>query len=482
MAPPRYDLAVVGAGSAGIGAALAAARLGLSVALVEAADTIGGAAVRAGVCNWEPGVGGTGIPYEIYRRLARAPGAVGITSIARHCLYDTDEPRFPGGEALLDPAMQYADTLRRHGARSMAQDEAFCRAHWHGVVFEPLAYAHCVREMLDETGRCTILTESACRRANVESGRLRHIDLHDGRRIRANCFVDATGDAALCRAADCRVRIGQDARSDFGEAPAPAQANPRVNGATLVYRVALAPSPGVEPLPADVPESCWWAENFPYSAICEMPNGDRLVNMLPTLSGREVLEMGMRPALAEATRRVCAHWHHWQSVFPEFQNYRIVWVAPALGLRETWRVETEYVLRLSDLAQGVDRQPHADIVALADHPTDTHGADTDRAGCGELNQPYGVPFRCLLPKGIDNLMVAGRCAGFSSIAASSCRLSRTMMQLGQAAGTAAYLAAELPCALRDLPPRTLRQSLRRQHVQLESPMPRPIETHILSSR
>ena len=73
----RYDLAVIGAGSGGIGAALAAARFGLSVLLIEKADTLGGTAVRGGVHVWEPGVGGTGIPFDIYRRLRRIPDSGG---------------------------------------------------------------------------------------------------------------------------------------------------------------------------------------------------------------------------------------------------------------------------------------------------------------------------------------------------------------------------------------------------------------------
>jgi hypothetical protein len=61
---------------------------------------------------------------------------------------------------------------------------------------------------------------------------------------------------------------------------------------------------------------------------------------------------------------------------------------------------------------------------------------------------YGIPFRCLVPRGWENLLVAGRCAGFSHIAASSCRLSRTMMALGEAAGlAAATMAAQNKSAL-----------------------------------
>jgi hypothetical protein len=77
----------------------------------------------------------------------------------------------------------------------------------------------------------------------------------------------------------------------------------------------------------------------------------------------------------------------------------------------------------------------------------------------------------LIPKGYRNLLIACRAASFSSLAASSCRLSRTMMQLGQAAGTAAALAKELNIDLPDVPPDRLRAALREQHVQLEHPMP-----------
>jgi thioredoxin reductase len=73
MSEIRYDLCVVGAGSGGIGAALAAARMGLSVLLIEKSDTLGGNAVRGGVHNWEPGVGGTSFPFEIYQRLEKIP-------------------------------------------------------------------------------------------------------------------------------------------------------------------------------------------------------------------------------------------------------------------------------------------------------------------------------------------------------------------------------------------------------------------------
>jgi hypothetical protein len=109
-----------------------------------------------------------------------------------------------------------------------------------------------------------------------------------------------------------------------------------------------------------------------------------------------------------------------------------------IGIRESYRVITDYILTEHDLVAGLARQTHSDIVAVADHPMDTHG----RGGrLRNVKGVYGIPYRCLIPKAFDNLLMAGRGAGFSHLAASSCRLSRTMMALGHAAGIAAAEAS-----------------------------------------
>ena len=99
-----------------------------------------------------------------------------------------------------------------------------------------------------------------------------------------------------------------------------------------------------------------------------------------------------------------------------------------------------------------------------------------------MKAPYGVPFRCLIPAGYRNLLIACRSASFSSVAASSCRLSRTMMELGQAAGTAAALARELGMDVAAVPPEKLREALRKERVQLEHPMPRELASLIANSQ
>jgi hypothetical protein len=137
-----------------------------------------------------------------------------------------------------------------------------------------------------------------------------------------------------------------------------------------------------------------------------------------------------------------------------------------------------HVLTEHDLDAGLTGQTHDDIITIADHCKDTHGADVHHRD-RNLKQPYGVPFRSLLPREIDNLAVACRGASLSSIAASSCRLSRTMMQLGQAAGTGVALAKTSGVSsLADVPSRNLRACLAAQHVELTWPRSPELIAHL----
>ncbi len=460
------DIAVVGAGSGGIGAALAAARAGARVLLVERASTIGGTAVRAGVSTWEPVAGATGIPFEIFLALRERPDAVACYSYGRHiCMPRPGEAPFPGGEHVIDRSVGYLDTLQRHGMRSLREDTAWARATLHGVVFEPDAYAQVAAEMLRAAG-AEVRTGVAVVGAEARDERVERIRLSDGSEVRARAFIDCTGDGALCAAVDCETMAGRDSRERFGEPHATEQPSPATNAATLIYRVMPADEERVEPLPEGVPAECWWRERFPSVSAVQAPRGGYIMNMLPTAEWREFADLG-DGLREECRRRVLAHWHNVQREFPEFRRYRLAWIAPEVGLREERRVVGEYVLTERDLLAGLSGQGHADIIAIADHAMDLHG---EGGGCRELAEPYGVPFRCLLPAGMRNVLVASRASSFSAIAASSCRLARTMMQLGQAAGTAAAMALEGGIDARDVPADALREALRRQRVQLEWPL------------
>lgn len=472
----QYDVCVVGAGSGGIGSALAASRRGLRVALLERATQLGGNAVIGGVHNWEPGAGGTAYPREIYERLYRI-GAANVWSIGRHCCWPGGEA-YPGGESLIDSRRVYADTLRRHGSRGMATDESFCREHWHGVIFEPNAYSDVAERLLLETGCCDILKGWSFKDATIDAGRVVGLTLTsasgDVRRIQSKYVVDATADAKLCQTVGCKMMQGEEDRSMFGEPSAPAVANASaVNAVTLIYRVAPIDQREIAPLTGGY-HDCVWQERWPFASIGQYPCGDLNINMLPTMDGGEFLQFvrspnGYAAAYDECVLRVRGHWHWLQNNYAEFRGYRQSWIAPTLGIRETKRVTGEYVLTQHDLLAGLSGQKHPDIVAIADHALDRHGEHNH--GIRELSQPYGIPMRALLPLGIDNVAVACRGASFSHIAASSCRLSRTMMDLGHASGVAIALAARSNLPLRDVDAGEVRAELLRDGATLFATTP-----------
>ncbi len=482
MPSGKYDLIVVGAGSGGFAAALAAGRMGLRVLLVEKSESLGGNAARGGVNNWEPGVGGTGIPFDLYKRLKRIPSAIGIYSFGRHVAWQGPEidPKYPGGEQLIDPNRRYLDSLRRFGAPPMAQAEKFRREHWHGIPYEPEIYAAEMEKMLSETGRVTVLKSTAFTDAITEGDLVREAVLDNGQSVQASFFVDSTADVLFAQKCGCPTSLGQEPRSLYQEPSAPEKPSALLNGATLIYRISPTLSPGIEPLSSDIPAHCWWSGQFPQAACTQYPNGDFNINSLPTMTGREAASLGYAAAYAECQRRIRSHWHHLQTVFPEFRSYRLSWVAPGLGVREGPRLVGQYVLTEHDLIAGLSGQRHDDIIAIADHAKDTHGADTGRAGTGEMIEPYGIPYRCLLTREYVNLAVACRGASLSSIAASSCRLSRTMFQFGQAAGTAVALALQAGIQLPQVQPGHLRQNLIDQGVELNWPRSPELITYLLA--
>ncbi len=478
MKPSRYDVVVVGGGSGGIGAALAAARMGRSTLLIERAATLGGTAVRGGVHVWQNGMGGTGIPFDIYRRLKRIPQGVAIVSHGRHgsLQRDRSQPLYPGGEFVLNPSRRYADTLLRHEpADYNLANEAAIRDKWHLVSFDPAAYLQAVHDLLARTQCCTVATGRRFTFVQARDGGIASLHLDDGQIVEADAFIDCTADGALCRACGCEGMLGQEPHDRFGEPSAPPQGGPRINGVTLVFRIGPKDIAGVDPLAPGVSEECWWAESFTWACLTQYPRGDWNVNVLPTMEGEEFLRLGYHAAYPECLRRTRAWWHWFQTAVPEYQRFGITDISPQLGVREGSRVVGEYVLSEHDLRKGLQHQGHDDIIAVADHTMDRHAQGDGGEGHAA---PYGIPYRCLVPKGFRNLLIASRGASFSSIAASSCRLCRTVMQLGQAAGTAAAIAVsqgiDLPC----VPAASLRDALRRQHVQLDWPMPSDLLRHV----
>lgn len=407
----RCDVAVVGGGSAGFAAAWSAAASGADTVLVERDGELGGTSTVGGVCSWEPVCGARGLPEMLYERL-RKSGDAGVYRFVHHAAWPEGggAPQFPGALLEVDPSAPYSATLRRHGPG--IADEKWFRANCRGVIFNPGAMAREMRAMLDETGRCRVMTGSAFESLERDGGRVAVLRLSDGTAVEPKVVVDACG--AVAKATGCELMHSE-----------------RANGASLIYRVSRACGAGAPA--AETP--CWWSTRYPQAFCATLPNGEIVVNMLPTMTGEEVRRLGEGAAYAECRRRVDAHWRWMQAKWTAFRGFGICHVAARLACRETFRVRGDYVLTGEDVRRGV--RP-ADEIASADHALDAHGGE---GFGGELSAPYGIPYRCLVAAGAENLLVAGRVASFDSAAASSCRLSRTMMKLGEAAGIAAAMAA-----------------------------------------
>lgn len=412
------DVCVVGGGSGGFGAALAAARAGAEVILVEKEAWLGGTSTSAYVTNWEPGPG-CAFALELYERLRNEPGAVAV--VPRTHSYQRDEPYgMAVGNGQHDQT--YEASLRRAGVPHEKQ----C-----SVVMKPEALAKVMETMLLEAG-VTILLNTTFNDAVLEDEVVRQIACtsKDGQQliIRASVFVDSTGGAVLCRKSGCETMLGAEPRSRLQEPSAPEEARRFLNGISLCYHIRKSAAPVAPPKPSANSEG-FGKSAFVYGVDAE----ELLVNPLPIGAGILLLDNGYEKTMEIAKERVLGHWS-WLHAYPHFQAYELVSEAPMLGIRESYRVVTDYILTESDIRAGLSRQTHQDMIAIADHPLDIHGGGP---ALKEGKEPYGIPYRCLLPKGKKNLLVACRGAGFSHIAASSCRLSRTMMALGHAAGLAA---------------------------------------------
>ncbi len=174
-------------------------------------------------------------------------------------------------------------------------------------------------------------------------------------------------------------------------------------------------------------------------------------------------------AEVEGRRQVLEYHRFLRDRVPGFERSVVVATSPSIGVRESRRVHGDYRLTRDDVLGGC-RFP--DEIALCGAPIEDHGAGGDTAwhyvGEGGV---YGIPYRCLLPQGIDGLLVAGRCFSATHDAHASARSMATCMAMGQAAGTAAAMAAASGSVPRAVPAGALRDRLLADGALLEPVAP-----------
>jgi len=151
---------------------------------------------------------------------------------------------------------------------------------------------------------------------------------------------------------------------------------------------------------------------------------------------------------------------------PGFENAYIIMESPNVGTREGRRIVGEYVLTEEDLLEG---RSFPDVIAKGG----TRGPDSHSVtgiwGEGvisNLTKPYDIPYRCLVPQKIDNLLVAGRSISATPLASGAMRSMAPAMATGEAAGAAAALSYRLGVTPRNLDIRQLQNVLLRQGALL----------------
>lgn len=164
----------------------------------------------------------------------------------------------------------------------------------------------------------------------------------------------------------------------------------------------------------------------------------------------------------EGRRQVQQIFRFLRKYVPGCENAVLLSTPAHIGVRETRHIKGEYILTTDDVLHGAI---FSDSVLLAANSIDVHGRFGPMSNeyvTVENGEYYGVPYRCLVPLKVENLLVAGRSVSATSEAAGAIRVMPPCMALGQAAGTAAAQAAAAHISPRQIDVQALRDTLRRQ--------------------
>jgi hypothetical protein len=150
----------------------------------------------------------------------------------------------------------------------------------------------------------------------------------------------------------------------------------------------------------------------------------------------------------EGRRQVWSTFEFIREKAPGFERAYIAEIAPQIGIRETRRLGGVYQLSESDVLDCAD---FADAIGVNGWPVEEHKAGDVEFRFQRAPRGYNqLPYRMLVPLGVDNLLVAGRCASMTHGGQSAARVSGACFAMGQAAGSAAHLALKLDVAPPDL--------------------------------
>jgi hypothetical protein len=392
----KYDVTVVGGGPGGVCAAVGAAKEGASVLLVERYGFLGGMAT-AGLVN----------PFMGYSVEGRR-----LTSAVFDELLDRLERRgalAAGGHVFDDEVMKFVldEMMREHGV------DLLLHSTFTGVEME---------------GRSISNSRIASVQTAGKSGR---IDLQ------GTIYVDSTGDGDLAALAGAPIEMG---RSQDG----------LCQPMTLCFRIGgVTGEPNVRDLRKELTDIYLAAKA---SGEIDMPREDILIfaTMVPHIfhfNTTRVVQrdatdtLDMTAAELEGRRQTAELLDLFRRRSPRFKDAYLVKMAAQIGVRESRRVMGEYVITVDDVLEAVKFE---DGIARSRYPVDIHSPTGEGTVIQHLppGEFYEVPYRCLVPLNVDNLLVGSRCISSTHEAHSSLRVMPVVAGIGEAAGIAAAWSAQ----------------------------------------
>ncbi len=396
ISPPAgagdFDLVVVGGGLAGCGSAVAAARHGLKVALINDRPVLGGNASK------EIRVHTEGLEfYTIVQEL--------------------NTVHYPNGD---EGAVAANDTI-----------EMVVRAEKNISVF-PNTRAYFVHKDGNK------ITAVDCH----------NIETHKESRFEAPLFVDATGDGWIGYWAGCEVRMGREPRDEFNESLAPEAVDSMTMGNTILWNsVSVGEadgSYGENPKSVGFQEVPWAMDVAKdYKATRGEWFWEYGLTKNTIYDAEEIRD--------HMFRAIYGNWYNVKQD-PANAGLQLQWIAYIAGKRESRRIMGDYILKESDILNKPDFEDGfvEEVRAIDIHyPREGKYDFLSEARFTKIEQ-YKIPYRCLYSKDIDNLFMAGRCFSATHVGLGSPRVMHTTTQMGVVTGYAAAICIENNCSPRDV--------------------------------
>jgi hypothetical protein len=453
--PPRKalvaaetDVLVVGGGPAGIGAAIGAADAGARVILAERYGFLGGNATAALVMPL--------MSFHTHRtELEKEDGAK---------LFPTDHgPGEPVVAGVL--ARLLARLVQTGGAIAPSRDTGYT------VPFDPELFKLAALELLDDAGVSFLFHAFAS--GVVADGSVRGVVFETKSGpvvIWAQVVVDGTGDGDVAAAAGAPYEIGRDEDG-------------LVQPMTLMFRMVDFEREAFASYVREHPDQ-WRGVHGLWDLIkkaseageLDLPREDILffgtpherevsVNSTRVTQVRGTNVFDWTRAEAESRRQMRQIVAFLRRRVPGFEHAYLAQSGVHAGVRETRRITGDYRLTVDDVLSA---RRFEDVIARGAYPVDIHNPK----GSGTLlkrvpdGEAYDIPLRCLLPRGIEDLLVAGRCISGTHEAHSSYRVMPIVMATGQAAGVCAALATGHGLTPRTVPVADVQAELIRQGANL----------------